>query len=565
MTFAASKFVRFLPTATFAMAVEYLMGLSDSIICGHVLGDDGLSVINLMQPVFNAVSFFALLAGTGTSLLYGMEMGRFERRRAGELLTQGLWTALGFGLLLAGALAAVRSGATAAFGVSGAVLDGTREYWAWFLPCAVLEPLAFFFTSMCYADGDGRTSAAAYAAQLIGNCALSVPLTMRWGYAGCAAGTSLGHLAAVLILLFHFKRPSNSLAFVRHFSLGDSWRICKCSLGDASIRLCQAGITLALNIYVISRFGAERLPVLAAVLAVLGINEAFDGVATAAQPMACVYIGERNDRLTRRIMNLAALVSTAEGVALTLLLAAFPGLLTSLIGIDDPALAASARTAVRIVSFGLTGMALVMLLNSYYTFRVREWLAFSVTALATLVLPGAFFPAAGAFYGENGVWAVIAASPYAAMALVAAFMSFRYGRGSFPLLLEKDRERKIRVFDLPVEPDDVCAAAAAVDGHLRKEGIDAKRAAKAALLVEETLMVVRDHNAGRRTAAEVTADLGDGAVSLVIRDDGEIFDITDTDARVSSLRSYLVSNLMTAIPGRRNLTTTGFNRNAFKL
>ena len=100
MTFAASKFAKFLPTATFAMAVEYLMGLSDSVICGQIIGEDGLSVINLMQPVFNVVSFIALLVGTGTSVLYAMEMGRFDRRRASELLTQGLWSALGFGLLL---------------------------------------------------------------------------------------------------------------------------------------------------------------------------------------------------------------------------------------------------------------------------------------------------------------------------------------------------------------------------------------------------------------------------------------------------------------------------------
>ena len=77
-------------------------------------------------------------------------------------------------------------------------------------------------------------------------------------------------------------------------------------------------------------------------------------------------------------------------------------------------------------------------------------------------------------------------------------------------------------------------------------------------------MVVCDRNAGKHIKAEVTVDLNDG-LTLVLRDDGEIFDITDTDARISSLRSYLVSNLMTAIPSRRNLTTTGFNRNVFKL
>ena len=69
---------------------------------------------------------------------------------------------------------------------------------------------------------------------------------------------------------------------------------------------------------------------------------------------------------------------------------------------------------------------------------------------------------------------------------------------------------------------------------------------------------------GGKGKSEVTVDLNDGLM-LVLRDDGEIFDITDADARVSSLRSYLVSELMTAIPNRRNLTTTGFNRNIFKL
>ena len=51
MTFALSKFRSFLPAATFAMAAEFLMGLSDSVICGHILGETGLSAVNLMQPI----------------------------------------------------------------------------------------------------------------------------------------------------------------------------------------------------------------------------------------------------------------------------------------------------------------------------------------------------------------------------------------------------------------------------------------------------------------------------------------------------------------------------------
>ena len=94
--------------------------------------------------------------------------------------------------------------------------------------------------------------------------------------------------------------------------------------------------------------------------------------------------------------------------------------------------------------------------------------------------------------------------------------------------------------------------------------MDARKSGLASLLVEETLMLIKERNARRKIHAEISLDWSEG-ITVVIRDDGEIFDITDADARVSSLRSYLVSNLMTAIPCRRNLTTTGFNRNAFKL
>lgn len=76
-------------------------------------------------------------------------------------------------------------------------------------------------------------------------------------------------------------------------------------------------------------------------------------------------------------------------------------------------------------------------------------------------------------------------------------------------------------------------------------------------------MAVRDRNAGRKVRAEVTLDLNDG-VQLTLRDDGELFDITDADQQISSLRTFLVASIMEAHPGRRNLVTTGFNRNVFR-
>ena len=206
----------------------------------------------------------------------------------------------------------------------------------------------------------------------------------------------------------------------------------------------------------------------------------------------------------------------------------------------------------------------MLLFNSYYVFIGREALASTLTVLAVFGAPAALFPACAALWGPHGAWASLGAAPGVAVAIVAVYVLLAGGFRRFPFLLPEGRAAGLQAFDLELEPVAICATSAAVGEHLRRKGVDGVRAAKASLLVEEALMVVRDRNAGRRTIAEVTVDMNDGLM-LVLRDDGAIFDITDADARVSSLRSYLVSNLMTALPNRRNLTTTGFNRNVFKL
>lgn len=564
MTFATSKFRSFLPAATFAMVAEFLMGLSDSIICGHVLGEIGLSAVNLMQGVFEIVTFVGMMVAVGTSVLYATELGALHVRRARGYFTLGSVAAVAFGLLIMAALAAVRTPVIASFGASPEVSRMAGSYWLWYLPAAMLQPIAFFLGTMCYTDGDARLSLYSYVAQLVGNCLMSVPLTMVFGAAGCAVGTGLGSLLAIAVLLLHFRKKECMLGFSRHFAFSDMLRISRLSLGDASKNISKAALMFALNVYVIAHFGSGALPVLAVVVMTIGISEVFDGVANAAQPLASVYVGERNALLTKRVMRVAVVTALVEGGGGMLLLLACPKIVLLLAGIGNPATAAEASLAVRMAALALPALAFVLLFNSYYVFIKREGLSVSLTLLSMLVAPLVLFPVGGLIFGARGVWLALGLAPGLALGVFALYLLVREGCRSFPYLLSGAREASIRVFDLELGPDAVCATSAAVEGHLKQKGIGALRAAKAALLVEEALMVVRDRNAGRRIKSEITVDLNDG-VTLVVRDDGEIFDITDADASISSLRSYLVSNLMTEIPVRRNLTTTGFNRNVFKL
>ena len=566
MTFALDKFLRFLPSATFVMAAEYLIGLSHSVICGHLMGADALAAVNLMQPVLAAVAFCALLAGTGTSVLYSVEMGRFEQRRAREILTQGLWTACMLGAFAFAILALFRERAAESFGVSGAVLALVKEYWLWFLPCAILAPVEFLLTSACYSDGDGRICTLAYVGRLAGNCVISYVLALKYGIGGCAAGAAAGHIIAAGVLCLHFRKKTNSLGFVRHFSLADSFRICKCSMGDSSDKLCQAALFLALNLFCVAQFGPDVLPVVSVVIVVLGLSEVFDGVAKAMQPLASVYIGEGSDRLVKRILRYAEAVSGMEGACLAALLCAFPSLVLRLVGLDEPGLVERAALAVRIVSLGLVGTALVSLFNSYWTFKSRETLACSLTLVSMFFAPLALFVPLGCAFGEVGVWAALALAPYVSAGALSAFVAWKWGVRALPAFLDRAKMKATRVYDIVLGPDSICALSEKVGKFLAaRRGIGERKASLTALLLEEALMVVMDRNAKRRIRAEVSLWFGGDSLQLTVRDDGVIFNLTDADTKISSLRSFMVSNLMLILPARRNMTTTGFNRNAFKI
>ena len=188
-------------------------------------------------------------------------------------------------------------------------------------------------------------------------------------------------------------------------------------------------------------------------------------------------------------------------------------------------------------------------------FVERPALAGAVTFLCYLVMPVSCI-AAGSLVGLNGVWLGMGVGPFAGLLMASAIIVPVSGIRAFPLLLPRNRDEKTHVFNLRLTDDEIVETS-------RRVGEFPGVPMRAALMTEEVLMAVKDRNRGRTVLGEVTLDLNDG-VRLILRDDGEIFDITDSDQQISSLRTFLVASIMESQKGRLNLVTTGFNRNVFQ-
>ena len=555
-SFGVAKFKSLLLAGSFTVLANYFVRLSDSVVAGNMLGPDALAGINLVSPILAGVSFLSGLISTGMATNYSLAMGRCEKTRARQFFMQALWTVLIVGGIVAVSLYFGRGAFVGYMGANESISAHACDYLSWAWIVILPECLMGLLIMLGYADGDAKLCTLAYAVNFVANFAVAiVAIRCGMGAAGCSFATLVADFAGILVLLTHFLRKSSTFAPVRHFSLLDSWRIAVASFGDAAAFLCDGLLFFFLNKYVIMNFGSAVLPVVGVATTLWGFLEFFNGIGVAIQPIVTVYYGEGNMKSVRRVMHAAMWTSVVEGVLFMLVFGLFPDLVASMVGIREPEMVRQAEIAIRCICGGFVALAFAGLFNSYYMFVERPMLAGAVTFLCYLVMPVACV-AVFSLFGIWGVWVGVGAGPFAGLLMTSAIIIPTAGWRAFPLLLSRDRDEKVHVFDLRLTDGEIVETS-------RKIGELSGVPMRAALMAEEVFMAVKDRNKGRRLLGEATVDLNDG-VQLTLRDDGEIFDITDADQQVSSLRTFLVASVMECQKGRINLVTTGFNRNVFK-
>ena len=554
--FGVEKFKGLLLAGSFTVLANYFVRLSDSVVAGNMLGPDALAGINLVSPILAGVSFFSGLVSTGMATNYSLAMGRCEKIRAQQFFMQALWMILAVGGLLTGLLFFWREAFVSYMNASPEISAHTLSYLSWAWVGIVPDCLMGLLIMLGYADGDVKLCTAAYMANFVVNLFVSIfCIQLGTGAAGCSIATVVADFSSIAIMMTHFFRKSNSFRPVRHFSLWDSWRIVEASFGDAAAFLCDGLLFFFVNKYVILNFGSSVLPVVGVATALWGFLEFFNGIGVAIQPIVTVYYGEGNLKSVRRVMSAAMKVAVLEGVVFMVFFGFFPHLVTSMVGIHEPELVHQSEIAIRFMCGGFIALAFAGLFNSYYMFVERATLAGAATFLCYLIMPVSCV-AVGSLFGIEGVWAGMGAGPFAGILVTACIILPTAGAKVFPLLLPRDRDEKMHIFNLQLTNEEIVKTSRQV-GEL--PGVPVR----AALMVEEVFMAVKDRNRGKKLLGEVTVDLNNG-VRMILRDDGEIFDITNADQQISSLRSFLVASIMEQQKGRLNLVTTGFNRNVFE-
>lgn len=562
MSFSARKFFSLLFTGVVSAAVWFISETFTAAFAGNFLGESALSGMSLIAPFTAALFFITEWISFGTSILYSRQMGRSDERRAHELFTTGFLTIVFVGILFTLALIFGLEHYLAFLGAEGEAATYAAKFLKWYTPAPILVGLLTFMIQLDAAEGDTVRCTLAGLTYLFLNVLLTyVGLKSGLGFEAAAISVDISLVIAVLVLFTHFRSPTNTLKFVHHFALKDLKEILVASFGDSAQTLSMAMMAIFLTKFVITKFGSDMLPVLQVAITLSGIGELLDGIPGAIPPLVTVYYAENNPAGVRRVMKLATAMSFFAGLFFAALLMAYPTLLTSFLGIDDPHLVAESVKVIRILAPILVAFSFATLYSCYFACIEKGVYSLFISLVVYFLSPILIVFALIPFFDE-GLWFGLMLGPYLALAALFVLILRRNGRAAFPLLLDRGIEKRTTSYTLSLTDSEVVEVSRQIAEKLKAK--DNHLAQRTALLVEEVLLAVRDRNAPKKVLAEVSLIEGENA-RLIFRDDGVIFDITDTDQRISSLRSFVVANLMEHEVGRENLTMTGFNRNIFSL
>ena len=563
--FCERKFHSMLFTGTFTMAVIYIMLLCDNIIAGHFIGDSGVAAINAVTPVTSIVTFFSSIIAIGSGILYSRDIGAMKKQRANEIFGQGLIISIS---IAAGSALLLVLGHDLYFrmnGVSGEIYELAEAYYRYTPVNSVLSVLVYYLTEMVYTDGDVKCNNVSYVLQIGGNIIFSVILAGSHGMAGIIIGTMIGNVLGLLAVFSHFFKKSNTLHFAWHFSLSDFAQSIRFSIVDAAIYLCWAVADYVLIGYVSGHYGEPGLVTLAVVISLIEFGVVLDGVGMAVQPLLGTYLGEGNNVMIKRLTKSAVKAALLEGLAANVLVFVFARQFCGLFGIGEGETLASSISAIRIVSTGMVFCSLLSLVTSYYMLIDHVLISTEITVLKDGVFYS-FLPLIGSeLFGENAMWAAFAVAPLLALVLSLLLIRLCFGKEKFPYLLEGGG-RDVVIIEKPLTPENCARLSEQVEDVLMERGCSSHISRRAALFTEEIGLTVLEKNKAvkKLLMMEISLFFEEGAVVLVARDSGRVFDITDPDIKIDGLSSFTLSRLLKTHKSKSYLTTTGYNRNMIR-
>ena len=360
------KYWRFL-WSSILIALSGCLGIVvDSIIVGHLIGEDGVSAINLTNPVLQIMFTLNMLLATGAGMLVGIELGKKNHQGAAYYFTLAMAACLVVGLLFSVCGITIPDVVTGWLCTNEGLRPLTHDYLRVMMMGAPAYMVMWALTTMASTDGSPRLASMAITIDNVVNLGLDFVFikALGWGIEGSSTATVVGHLVGIAIICSHFRYKDNHLCLTLRPTTKDGFSFAsfRASMGkiiNQGAPMAMACGTLALlyvacNHSVAFAKGRVGLFALAVCMNLLMIYNLFlAGVERTIQTLGAIEVGRGDNVTLQLILRKSFRFITVSMLVICILVWIFPEPIARAFGADSEATITETASALRAFAISL--------------------------------------------------------------------------------------------------------------------------------------------------------------------------------------------------------------------
>ncbi len=402
-----SQYWQFLWSSILIALSGCLGNVVDGIIVGNLIGEDGVSAINLTKPVVQFMFTLNMLLATGAGMLVGMELGKKNLPRVAYIYTLSMVSCLAVGLLMTVCGLTIPGTVAGWLCHNGQLFQPTYDYLTVMLLGAPAYMIMWALSTMAGVDGSPRLVSFAILADNAVNLGLDIVFIqwLGWGIEGSSSATIAGHLVGIAIMCRHFRYRKNHL----HLSMGGNFQfptlnsqlrgILSQGAPLAAASICLTLLMLSANSIVLGTMGRMGIFAFAVCMNLLQIYNLFvAGVCRTIQSFGSIRVGKGDGEAFREVLRKSFRFITIAMVITCLVVWIAPESITRFFGADEESFIAEGVRALRIFALSfipfcyIYALMIVYKLYGYHKMALFISLALSLTVIPVLWLVSKFFP-----------------------------------------------------------------------------------------------------------------------------------------------------------------------------
>lgn len=402
-------YFKYLAAAFGSALVGAIYTLADMAIVGQYEGPNGTAAMAIVLPIWSMICSLGIMTGIGGSVLYSAAKGKEGgKEEANAFFTASVTLSVILAIFVWIALIFFDRQILSLFGAKEELLHLALNY---LKPLKVVIPFCLFnqmLAAFLRNDGDPTLATIAVVStavlNIIGDYVLTFTLDM--GIFGAALATSICNVMSVLIMLFHFKKRTNTLRLVKTKKLIQKYgSIIATGFSTFFVDIAMGIMNVLFNHQVLRYFGNDALSVYGAIASLCTVVSCCSySIGQAAQPIISINYGAGQGERIQKTMKYAICTAIAFGVFWSAILTAFPNdVIKIFMSATDSVLAIAPGIMRRYcIGFLLTPMNLFS--TYYFQSLMKATTSFVTSVLRGLVISGVFIFVLPAMLNKNALW-----------------------------------------------------------------------------------------------------------------------------------------------------------------